>query len=284
MQDQLGAQRHAEQHVHGQRKDVERWQHCQEAFGALFQHRRIAARGLEVLGTGCREVGMRQHRTLGQAGGAAGVLQHGDGFQRVALRRGCISAVVVQQLGESDVAFIPVDLGQLFAALHLRSDGAGRGRHFGQVADDELAQPRLAQHAGHLRVQRRHVEREQQVGATVLNLVLEHLGCVQRRIVHRRAAGLEHAKEGNHVVWGIGQEQSDVNAGPYAQLLQTLGRAIGQGSQIPVAQAPAHELQRGVVGPFAHGLVQDAGHQAGSQFHIPSNALGVGLQPLHFGH
>ena len=277
--DQLGAQPQAEQHVDRQRVDVERRQHAEETLLAFDEDRRLAARGLgELLHRGA-QVGVGQHRPLGQPGGAAGVLQHGDAVRRVGDGVARVPAVVVQQRREADMLLVPRHLGQLPAGLQLRIDGLGRRAHLAEVADDQALQPRLAEHAGHVRVQRRQVQREQQVGLAVADLVLEHLGGVQRRVVDHRAAGLEDGEEGDHAVRRVRQVDADMHAGPDAELLQALGGAVGHRAQLAVAQALAHELDRRPVGPLRHGVVEDLLQRRRFDLDVPAHARGVGLDP-----
>jgi hypothetical protein len=166
---------------------------------------------------------VREHRALRQSGRPTGVLQDGDPLARIAQRMLPVAAVVVEQRGEADVLRVAAGLDRELARLHLRRDRVGLRRHLGHVADDELLQARLAEHRRHLRVERREVERDHHVAAAVADLVLEHLCGVERRVVDDRAARLQHAEEGDHVVRRVRKVEADVDAWPDAECLQALG-------------------------------------------------------------
>ena len=274
----------AEQHVDRQRVDVKRRQHRKNAFLALDEHRRRAVDRLPVL-PACRpEVAVGQHRALGRTGRAAGVLQHRDRLARIGDRMRGEAAVVVEQCGKGDMPVVAADVDGLLASLHLCRHRLGRRRHLGDVADDELAQPRRAEHHRHLRIERRQVEREDEVGAAVLDLVFQHLRRVERRVIDDRAAGFEHAKECDHVVRRIRQVQPDVNPRADAQALQPLGRAVGLVLKLAVAQASAHEFERRLVRPLRRGVVEDARHRQRLDRDVPAHSLGVRMNPRHFAH
>ncbi|MCY1504929.1 hypothetical protein D9M68_391170 [compost metagenome] len=275
----LGRQAHAQQQVDRERVDVKRRQHREQPLGAHLQHGRRARLRDHHLLAGRRQVGVREHRALGQAGGAARVLQDGQRLARIAdgVRR--VAAVVVEQFGKTQVVLVAGDLDRLVLRLHLRGHLLGRARHLGEVADDELLQPRLAEHGGHLRVQRRQVERDEEVGLAVLDLVLEHLRRIERRVVDHRAARLQHAEQRDQVVRRVGQEQAHVHAGAHAQDLQPLGRAVDQRAELAVVQPLAHEVDGRPVGKTGHGVGQDLLDRGGRDRVVPRHAFGVGSQP-----
>ena len=180
VQHQQCAQAHAEQQVHRQRIDMEQRQHDEHALLAFGQDRRVAACRLHVLRARRRKVGMGEHRALGQAGGAAGVLQNHVDLPQVGNGMGLVRAVVGKQLLEGHVQIVHRHLAQLPGAFELRAHRRRADRIFAQAADHHLLQPRAAQQAPHLRVQRRQVERDEDVGLTVFDLVLEHALGIER--------------------------------------------------------------------------------------------------------
>ena len=207
VQDQLGADAQAEQHVHDQRIDVEQRQDRQKRLLA-FRERAGAHQRVPHLRHGRTQVRMREHGALGVAGGSAGVLQHGHGLQGGRLgpcgpggRRG------LEQVGEAQALRVPGH-----GMRVLRGAGAAELVH---RADDQAAQPRRAQKPVHLCEQDGAIERHDEVGFAVADLVLQRSAGVQRRVIHHRRARLEHRKEADDVVRRVRQIEPDVGAGPY---------------------------------------------------------------------
>src|SRR6478672_5792480 len=81
--------------------------------------------------------------------------------------------VVVDQLAEADMAVVPADFAELTGGLHFRDHRIGIRSYLGEAADNQLLQPCLAQHRRPLRIERSHIERDQDIGAAVLDLVFE---------------------------------------------------------------------------------------------------------------
>ena len=249
---------------------MERRQHRQHALLAIPQRLFAGPHRLPILRVRRREIGVRQHRAFRQARGAAGILQHRDGFGGLAdgMRNRLVGAA--EEIAERDDAFAVGDGAELIALLHLRAHHVRRGRELREFADDQRLEPRLRQQSLHLREQRGEIERDENVGAAVLDLVFEHALGVERRIVDDDAAGFHHAEERDHVMRRVGQIEADMHAGADAELLQARGEAVGQRVQLGVADAPAHEFERRQVGEalgraFEHGL-----HGAGEDAARPS--------------
>ena len=81
--DDLRSEENAEQHVHGERVDVERRQHRKHALAPFDQHRwRTGGRCLVLL-TRAGQISVREHRALGQSRRTAGILEHGNGLGRI---------------------------------------------------------------------------------------------------------------------------------------------------------------------------------------------------------
>ena len=93
---------------------------------------------------------------------------------------GLVRAVVGKELLEGHVQIVHRHLAQLPCAFELRAHRRRADRIFAQAADHHLLQPRAAQQAPHLRVQRRQVERDEDIGLTVFDLVLEHALGIER--------------------------------------------------------------------------------------------------------
>jgi len=281
---ELRAEAQPEQHVHRERVDVEQRQHHERALAAFLEDLRLAHLHRQEL-VACRgEVRVREHRALGLARGAAGVLQHRERLAQVPGRMTLVLAVVVEQLGEAHVLRVLRDRAELARLLELRAHRRRVSAPFGDVADDELPEARAPEHARHLRVERGDVERDEDVGLAVLDLVLEDLLGVERRIVHHHPARLEHAEEGDEVVRRVREIQAHVHAGLHAQALETARRAVGERAELPVGIPAPHELERRIVGPALRGFVEQRRNGKQRDVGVPAHAFGIRLDPRGIGH
>src|SRR6516225_3333410 len=131
----------------------------------------------------------------------------------------------------------------------------GRRRHLGQIAHNQLLQPRLAEHRRHLWVERGEIERDDKIGAAVLDLVLKYLSGIERRVVDDSAAGLQHTEKRNNVVWCVWEVQANVDARLHAELLQSARRSVGKPAKFAVSKPPADEVDRGAIRPFGDGVI-----------------------------
>ena len=173
---------------------------------------------------------------------------------------------------------------KLIRLTHLSAHHVGRAGHFRDLPNNQLLQPGLAEKAAHLRVQRFHIEGHEEIGLAVLDLVLQHLLGIERRIVHDRTAGFHHTEKRDDVVGRIGEIEADVNAGLDPEVLQALGGAIGELIQLAVADPPPHEFKRRLVSPFFRRILQNLLERHGGQFGIPAHALRIGFDPRKLGH
>ena len=245
VQHDFRAETDAEQEYDSERIDVERRQRPQHALLARRQDRGKRMRFFMYLGDGRGEIGVREHGALGQAGGPAGILQHRDGFVDVADGIGLRLAIVVDELGEGDVAFVRRHLGQLLGGAQMGPHALGMAGKLGEIADHEMFHAGLAQQMAHLGIERGKIERDENVGLAVLDLVLEHALGVERGIVDDRAARPEHAEESDRVMRRIGEIEPDMHARFHAQRLKALGGAIGERIELRVSDLAAHEIERG---------------------------------------
>src|SRR4029077_12323712 len=209
----------SEQYIHRERIDVEWWKHRKEVLLTFGKHRRRAGGRGPVLLARAWEIGVGKHRALRQTCRPAGILKHGNRLGRIGGGIGLEISIVVEQFGEADVAVVPYNITQLSAGLHLGHHRVGMGAQFGQVSHHQFLQPRLAEHCRHLRIERCDIERDEEVGAAVLDLVLQHRGGVERRVVDLRAAGLQHGEKRDDVVRRVRQIQADMDAWLHAKLL-----------------------------------------------------------------
>src|ERR1700751_172781 len=77
----------------------------------------------------------------------------------------------------------------------------------------------------------------------------------------------------------VRQKQTDMNPRPHAKLLQTARCPVREISELAVADPLDHEVDRGVVGPFGDGVVQDLVHRSGHDLRVPADPGGVGTDP-----
>ena len=215
---------------------------------------------------------MGEHGALGQAGGAAGVLQHGNRLVRVGDRVWLVRSIVVEQLRKTQVERIGGYGRQQAGALQVHACRFRCSGVIAQRADDQFLQARVAHQPRDVRVQRGQVERDQEVGFAVFHLVLEHTRRVERRVVDDRAAGLQHAKKGDRKVWRVRQVQADVHAGADTQQLKSFGRPIDQRAELAIGDAPPHEVQKRPIGRRRHRVVEQLLHRGNGQWHVPPNA------------
>ena len=139
----------------------------------------------------------------------------------------CVLAVVGQQILERHVPLVARPRREVLFLGDRIEPVLGPRQVVGDRAHDQLLQPCLAAHRGHLGVERGDVEGHQNVGLGIADLVLELAGGVERAVVDDDAAGLEHAEEGDDVVRGVGQVEADMDAGFHAQLLEAGGGPVG---------------------------------------------------------
>ena len=229
MENKLRAQAKSEQHDDGQRIDMEQRQDAEKALLAHAQRVRAAAgHDLHIERARRGEIGVGQHRALGRAGRAAGICNDGQRLLDVAERMGGVAPVIVDQVAEGEAAVVVLDLGQHSGGRHLRLDRSGSGRHLGEFADDERLEAGGSQELLGLRIERGEVEADEDIGLAVFDLVLKRVQRIERRVIDHRAAGLEHAEEGDDVVGRVGQEEPNVDARADAELLEPEGGAVRQ--------------------------------------------------------
>ena len=213
---------------------------------------------LRVERAGRGQIGVRQHRALGRAGGAAGILDDGQFVGERAKRVDPIAAVVVDEIAERDMALVVLDVGQHACRRHLRFDRLGRGRHLGEFADDQRFEPRRSEQLLGLRIERGDVETDEDVGLAVFDLRLERRQRVQGRVVDDHAARLQHAEKGDDIVRRVGKEEADMHARPDAELLEAGRGAVRERVELRVGHALVHEIERGPRAEALRGCLQNA--------------------------
>ena len=204
---------------------------------------------VDLRGVG-EQVGVTEHRPFGDAGGAAGVLQHRHlvGFGVVAGKRQRASDF--QQFFEGDDARKVVFRHQFGDVAHVEIDNRRPERaHFVAVAgNDDVAQarhlrPHFSDAAGE--VFRQH----DAAHAAVVQLVLQLARGVERVDVHRDHARQHAAVKADGVLQDVRHHQREAVAGFVAKfVLQEGGESAGALGDVAIGQGAAEIAEGGAVG------------------------------------
>ena len=217
---------------------------------------------------------MGEHGALGQAGRAAGVLEHRDVPDRIDLDRR-VPAVVGGQLLEADVTVVGRDVRDLLAAQHGEQGALAPGQEAAHGADHDLLEAGVHEPTGDLGVHGLDVERHHDRGPGILDLARDLALGVQRIVVDDRTAGLEHREEADHVVRAVRQEQTDPHARLDAELLEALGGPIYQLADLPVARLSTEEVETGPVGPSGDSVVEQLEQRPRRHVEVPDETVRI---------
>ncbi len=261
-------------HHHGHGEDVEERQHRQRALLTGAEAREPG----HALAHVRHQIGVAQHRPLGQAGGAAGVLQHRDVARGVDLD-GRHDAVVVDEIREADA---PVSSGNVggVAALEgaieqvLREWQDLRHRaHHQRLQRVAIVQPR--QHV----VGELQIEGDDDAAAGIADEVAELLLGIERVDVDDRAARGENAVVGDDVVGRVRQHESDAHARSHAELGEALGGAPREVADLAVGVDLAEEIEAGPRRIALDAFLQRARDRLVGKGGIPPDARRIGFEP-----
>ncbi len=258
---ELGEQHQARAHRHGERqaeRQTVRVEHRQDRVddAALPAHdRRHPGSRL------CRireQIGVREHRALRRAGGAAGVLndrQIAGGGARV--RRG--KRVVAEELRPGRGIRRLLSEGRA-GFPRLRDGKAQRHAHaerhrLGDVDGDEGVHAQVGGevlHGSHDLAPHDRVLR-----AVILELLAELARGIERVVLHDDRAQAQHRVEGDDVLRTVRQDDRHGIARPHAVSGEGRGDAAHLGRQVGVRRRAPEELQGGGVGVVTRGRVED---------------------------
>ncbi len=262
---------------------MEHRQDHHHTFLAVFQQVHVAGpAGIHMHGR--RDVAMGQHGALGLAGGAAGILQDRHFLGRVLHRMRGVAAVIGDQVGEADMLVVLGNGGDFLALGERKQQVLGEGQHVGQAADHHLLQPRGADHLGDVRIQRLEVQRDDDVGLAVLDLVAQLALGIERAVIHHSAAGLQDGEEADHVMRRVGQEQADMHARADAELLEAFGGTVDQVGNRRIGIGLAHEVQAGPRREARDGIVQQGPDRPGLEILCPGYPGRIGFFPERCAH
>ena len=168
---------------------------------------------------------MGEHRPLGEARGAPGVLEEGEvlGVGDVGLGGGALEefgeGVEALPLGEAQGKAVPLGLQGVEEVL-------GEGE---EVLDPRDHHPLHRDLLFHLQVAGEEVVQDHQgLRPRIRKLVAEFPGRVEGVDVHPHAPGEEGAVEGDDELGRVGEHDGHPVPGPHPQVLKPLGEAAGE--------------------------------------------------------
>ncbi|MNN01503.1 hypothetical protein D3C81_1141210 [compost metagenome] len=207
------------------------------------------------------QVTVGQHRALGQARGAAGVLQHGDVVEAQRYRLERLATALGQGALEWHSLWQAVVRNHL---LDLADDGIdqpalGRRQHVAHLRFDEEFDAGVRQHFLHQLAE--HVQVHQRPGAGVLELVAHLAGGVQRVGVDHDQPGAHGAEYGDGVLQHVGHLYRDAVARhQVGVLLQVSGEGRGIAFEFGVAQGHPEVAERRAVSKLLAGAFEHFDH------------------------
>ena len=280
-QDVAPAGVHGQHHVHRESEDVVQRQRADAGdllacFADVVEHRVEPGFALQRVGD---DVAVQQHRALADAGGATGVLQHGNVFRA----HGHGHKTAVAALGHSALVAHggrQLERGhQLFDLPH-------------HVVDQQALEAQLIPHAAqhhmlHWRTGDALLQRMGEVfddddgfGAGVLELVFQLPRGVERVDVHHHIAGAQDGGHGHRVLRHVGHHDGHAVAFLQAQRLQIGRKRLALPVHMGERDVLAHIGVGGAIGIGLEGLLHQR-HQGGVArgIDICRHAFGIGCQP-----
>ncbi len=237
----LAAMRHGAIEHAGIGEDMEERQHAQDPVG----HAGIGIDRIDLPGIG-RNVLMREHRALGPAGGAAGILDEREILLGVERRQALLGGRA-HEIGEVQDA--PVALGhrRVVARLeHPVEQPLARRQRARDRADDQPLDAARLQHLLRGDEQLLRADGDQQPRAAVLGLVRQFLGGVERREIDHDGAGHERAIISRDIMGDVGKIEPDPVALADAEADQRVSEPPRAIQHLGIAVAPTVEIdQRG---------------------------------------
>ena len=130
-----------------------------------------------------------------------------------------------------------------------------------------------------MRIGRGEIDGDENVGLAVADLEFKRVKSVERRIIDHRSARFQNAKEGDHIMGRVGQEEADMHPGLDAELLETGRGAVRKRVELGVGHGLVHELQRGLVTETRRRFLQHALQRRDVEGYVRADALRIGLDP-----
>ncbi|KAF1068551.1 MAG: hypothetical protein GAK45_01338 [Pseudomonas citronellolis] len=253
-QDVVVAGEHHRHAMEGEGVDVVQRQRGDEDFATFIEVGAHQCLALQHVGD---QVAVREHRALGDPGGATGVLQHGH---VVATRGGFADALATalgQRVGQLDRLRDVVGRDHFLQVLDRGVDHEAleRRQHVAHFGDDHLADAGARQY---ILGQMGHVgQADQGLGAGIVELVFHLPRGVQRVGVDHDEAGAHGTEYHDRILQHVGQLHGDAVAGlEVGVLLQVGSERSGERVQLAVGQRLAKVAEGRLVGKALAGLFQ----------------------------
>ena len=224
------------------------------------------------------EVLMGEHRTLGRAGGAAGVLDQREIVFRIdGDRRG---RPVTDQHGA------PRFHVRLFRHRHDLAEPGHAHRqalpprqHVGETCHDQRFKRRSLQHFERRRQEGGHIDRDQQTHSGIGDLRGEFGDAVERGKVDHGGTSQHRAEIGREVDRHVGQVEPDAFAFGIAHGLQAGGKAARFGHGLCVSGGSALEVAQRPVRPCCDAGREQVGHGKRRELLVPRAWMRIVLAP-----
>ncbi|MNB95796.1 hypothetical protein D3C75_429840 [compost metagenome] len=213
---------------------------------------------------------MGQHRALGQARGAAGVLQHGDVVEADLQRLDTQATAHAQRTLEGNGLGQGIVRDHLLDLAHHRVDQPplGGGHQVAHLRFDQVLDIGVGEYF--LDFLAEHVQVHQRPGTGVLELMAHFPRGIQRIGVDHDQPGAQGTEHGNRVMQDVGHLHRD--AVPRHQVgvgLQVAGEGSALALQLGVGQGHAHVAERRAVSKLLAGTLEHLDHRlVGSQIDI----------------
>ena len=263
--DQIAALQAAQQD-HRQREDMKQRQHADHAVDGVVAlgARRLAPDVVDRHRRG--QIAMGEHRALGQAGGAAGILQ-----QRHVIDR---DLWPLRRLGRAFGEFPEGDDRGIIRNRRVRiADRAP----IVVLADDQAIEQALFQEFQRHRQQRRKIAGDEHARAAVAQLVRQRAFAVERRKMHDAGAGLQRAEEIHRMIRRIAEEQRDRSVLAVAGAQERSGRDLDHCFQLGIADRPVAEFERRPRAVIGRRLRQQVRQRAPRDRIVPADPFRIEL-------
>mmetsp|Transcript_23826 Transcript_23826/g.43018 ORF Transcript_23826/g.43018 Transcript_23826/m.43018 type:complete len:941 (+) Transcript_23826:2674-5496(+) len=235
------------QHVHGERKDMVKWQSRQNDLFTLFQ---ITAQHFHRLFHVHDQVAMGQHRTFGHARGAASILQHSDIITGDVLVVGIHFDMVLTDMATPGLKRCgQADMGDLYGLDGLvpifldQTDNAARhgGQELGHAGHNDIGDRVTLGCGGGL--VGKHIDDDQRMRFGILELLGHLVSGIKRIDVDEGTARLEHTKGDNGKAEAIGHLHCHPVAHIQARnLAQIRGKSIRHLVDLCVGERAVHAV------------------------------------------
>jgi hypothetical protein len=254
-------------------EDMEEGQHRQYAirrFGMRIDQPHLAGIGGQIL--------MGQHRALGPAGRAAGILQQRDVIFRVDGDLGGILAMA-QQIDIVGDARIVRDGNGFLPLEDAEKDRLGWRQHLRHASDDQPFEAAVFQHLQRGGQQRLGRQGEENFRATVLDLMFQFGGGIKGGEIDDDRARHHRPIIGRDIMGHIGQVKADAVALLHAQILQAPGDAPYDMQHFAIAGLATHEVDHDRIGVGRGAIDHHVHHRKRRKILLPGSGVVIAALP-----